>query len=155
MVSEYGALNSFNIRVYGLLLNDTPTVLVTDEYRFGMEMTKFPGGGLQFGEGSMDCLKRECLEELGQEIEVVRHFYTTDYFQRSEFHKDQQLLSIYYLIRTAGPVQFIVSSAPFDFEREEGAQSFRWVALEELKEDELTFPVDRKVACMLKNECLS
>jgi hypothetical protein len=41
----------FNIRVYGLLINKQQEVLVTDEYRIGMYMTKFPGGGLEYGEG--------------------------------------------------------------------------------------------------------
>ncbi len=36
----------FNIRVYALLINEKNEVLITDEFRFGKEMTKFPGGGL-------------------------------------------------------------------------------------------------------------
>src|SRR5688572_17198882 len=91
-------MKRFNVRVYGILIKNA-AVLVTDEYRMGMEITKFPGGGLEFGEGTIDCIKRECLEELNEEIEVMSHVYTTDFFQASAFHKEEQLLSIYYRIK--------------------------------------------------------
>ena len=45
------AEKKFNIRVYGLLINDRNEILVSDEFRMGVFMTKFPGGGLKFGEG--------------------------------------------------------------------------------------------------------
>jgi 8-oxo-dGTP pyrophosphatase MutT (NUDIX family) len=48
----------FNIRVYGLVIRQGK-VLLTDEIRFGIPMTKFPGGGLKPGEGTVDCLRRE------------------------------------------------------------------------------------------------
>ena len=53
----------FNIRVYGILVNDQDQVLVADEYIRGGYYTKFPGGGLEFGEGTRDWLKREFKEE--------------------------------------------------------------------------------------------
>lgn len=142
----------FNIRVYGLLIRDG-FVLVTDEYRMGIKMTKFPGGGLRYGEGTIDCLKRECLEELGQEIEVVEHFYTTDYFQPTLFLPvQQQLISIYYLIRLTGPECFHVSVKPFDFtEMTEGSQTFRWIPLNGIVENDFTLPVDKKVAIRLRD----
>ena len=36
-----------------------------------MYVTKFPGGGMEFGEGTIDCIKRECMEEFGEEVEVT------------------------------------------------------------------------------------
>lgn len=60
-------ISKVNIRVYGLIFCKG-LLLITDEFRLGMPMTKFPGGGLIKGEGTIDCLKRECMEELGQEI---------------------------------------------------------------------------------------
>lgn len=142
-------MSIFNIRVYGLLLGDNNRVLVTDEFRMGTEMTKFPGGGLTWGEGIHDCLKREFREELGCEIEVVRHFYTTDFFQLSAFHTDHQLISIYYVVRNTSPLSVKASTKKFDFERTEGGQAFRWIPLTELVAEEFTFPIDKKVAMML------
>ncbi len=124
--------------------------MVTDEYRMGHEMTKFPGGGLEFGEGPEDCIVRECFEEFGQEFEVVRHFYTTGFFQVSAFNKNDQLISIYYLVKPKENCRFRISEAKFDFtERVDGAQAFRWIALADLSPGDMTWPVDRKVAELL------
>ena len=54
----------FNIRVYGIVVNDRNELLVSDELVKGMQFTKFPGGGLEWGEGTQDCLVREFREEL-------------------------------------------------------------------------------------------
>jgi len=39
-------MNKFNLRVYGILINEKKQVLVSDEYIRGNYYTKFPGGGL-------------------------------------------------------------------------------------------------------------
>src|SRR5438067_57377 len=92
----------FNVRVYGILIKEE-SVLITDECVYGQLITKFPGGGLQFGEGLIDCLKREFREELEMDIEVANHFYTTDFFQSSAFNEKQQVISIYYLVKAISP----------------------------------------------------
>lgn len=135
----------FNIRVYGILIEDGK-ILVTDEYRMNMRMTKFPGGGLEFGEGTIDCIKREAREEFGQEIEVIDHFYTTDIFQVSAFNPNEQLISIYYRIRFTTPARFKISERLYDFTNVEGAQAFRWIPLGELSAEAMTFPIDKVVA---------
>lgn len=151
----------FNIRVYGLLINAHNEVLVTDEFRFGKEMTKFPGGGLRWGEGMIDCLKRECREELGCEIEIVKHFYTTDFFQQSAFHADHQLISIYYLVKEVPPalkgektkILFAEKHEPnHPFRDKRVSQSFRWIPISKINPDDFTFPVDKKVARMLNKD---
>jgi ADP-ribose pyrophosphatase YjhB (NUDIX family) len=141
----------FTIRVYGLIISDQKEVLVTDEFQLNMRMTKFPGGGLDFGEGTVDCLRREMMEECNQEIEDIRHFYTTDFFQKALFWEDHQLISIYYMARLKEPAKFRISTVAFDFpEMVNGNQSFRWVSVESLNPDEFTFPIDKHVAFLLK-----
>ncbi|EPB65599.1 putative protein RfaE, domain II, partial [Ancylostoma ceylanicum] len=88
--------NRFNIRVYGILINEHNEVLISDEHRWGMSFTKFPGGGLEWGEGLKDCLIREFREELSINIEIGELFYCTDFFVESAFKKTDQLISIYY-----------------------------------------------------------
>jgi ADP-ribose pyrophosphatase YjhB (NUDIX family) len=127
--------------------------LITDEFRLGMPMTKFPGGGLEFGEGTIDCLRRECREELDQEIEIIRHFYTTDYFQPTFLLSEpQQLISIYYLIKLKDPQNLQTAGDASSLEKTDGAQLFRWVSLSGLSPEILTFPIDKKVLEMLKAE---
>ncbi len=141
----------FVIRVYGLLLSNDNQILFSDENRYGVRMTKFPGGGLKFGEGPEDCLRREAMEEFGQPAEIISHFYTTGFFQKALFYEDHQLISIYYRIRIPGEITFPVSLKPFDFiDEKDGSQSFRWKDLNTLHPDDLSFPVDKHVAGMLE-----
>src|SRR3982750_4232419 len=91
-------MHFFNIRVYGILVNDKNQVLVSDEYIRGNYYTKFPGGGLEFGEGTRDCLAREFMEEMNLKVEVGEHLYTTDFFQMSAFNPKFQIVSIYYYV---------------------------------------------------------
>ena len=95
----------FNIRVYGILINDG-NILVNEELINGKKIIKFPGGGLVWGEGTKDCLKREWKEELNLDIEVGDHFYTTDFFQPSAFD-NSQVISIYYRITANIPDSII------------------------------------------------
>jgi 8-oxo-dGTP diphosphatase len=145
-------INTFTIRIYGLIINPFNEILITDEFQLGVKMTKFPGGGLEFGEGPIDCLKREFKEECNkQEIKNIRHFYTTDFYQKALFYENYQLISIYYLAEIQSPIQFKISEIPFDFENmENGNQSFRWVKIDTLNTDEFTFPIDKIVLDKLK-----
>lgn len=141
----------FNIRVYSLILNENKdSILVSDEFQQNMRMTKFPGGGLEFGEGTIDCLHREALEEFGQDIKIIKHFYTTDFFQKSLFHEDHQLISIYYFAEFIETPKFKISDKPFNYGSDEnGKQSFRWIKLEEVTPELFTLPVDKVVAEMI------
>ena len=146
------AVSRFNIRVYGIWIDEDDRVLLSDEYFRGTYMTKFPGGGLQPGEGAIDGLKREWQEELGVDIEILNHFYTTDFFQQSAFHLDAQIVSIYYRVSPVETPNIAFKTKPMDFEvLEEGAEAFRKVRLSELMEKEMTFPIDKRVVQLLKH----
>lgn len=146
-------IKHFNIRVYGILKNQFDEVLVSDEFIFDTLMTKFPGGGLKFGEGPEECLIRECLEEFGQETEIIEHFYTTGFFQEAYYFKNHQLISIYYTIRLKSDPSFKISEKAFDFPAGiNGSQSFRWISLQDCEPDTFTFPIDRYVVKLLKNK---
>lgn len=136
----------FNIRVYGIVIKDG-NLLVTDEFRLGRFMTKLPGGGLELGEGTIDCIRREFKEELNQEVEAAEHFYTTDFYQVSYLlDPPQQIISIYYNIEIKSPLNFKTTKTKFDFAAIEGRQSFRWLPLAKLSPQALTLPIDKVVA---------
>ncbi len=143
---------TLTIRVYALIGTDAGELLLSDEYRFGMRMTKFPGGGLQFGEGTIECLQREAKEELGQELCDIRHFYTTDFFIESQFHPGRQIVAVYYLASLTKPTDLNVVNKPFCFDDVEGSQSFRYVNLNSIDMEHLTFPSDRAVLAILKQK---
>ena len=142
----------YSIRVYMLIINERNEILIRDEFLLDMKMTKFPGGGMEYGEGTLSCLQREAMEEFGQELANIRHFYTTDYYQKACFFRDHQLISIYYLAELTEDLKVKISDKPFDFpEFTGGQQSLRWVSLNEIEQEDLTFPIDRKVIGMLKD----
>ena len=139
----------FNVRVYGLLINNQNEVLVSDEQEYGMRFTKFPGGGLEYGEGLTDGLKREFMEECNAEIEVLGHFYTTDFFVKSAFN-DSQIISVYYLVKNINKLDLSIKTKVFDFDGEgDVLQAFRWLKLDTLSADDFTFPIDKYVAKLL------
>lgn len=133
----------FNVRVYGILVSEG-LILLSDEQINGFFFTKLPGGGLEFGEGTLDCLKREFMEETALEVEVVKHFYTTEVFQVSAFNKTHQVISIYYL------VEAMALDRPLRIEAQEINQEFKWVNLSELSETDFTFPIDKMLVPQLK-----
>ena len=140
------------IRVYGIYLDKQKGLLVSDELIKGMNITKFPGGGLEFGEGTIDCLKREMIEETGFEFKILTHFYTTDYYVQSVFDPNRQVVSIYYLMEPVKELTIRIAEKPFDFlTNEEGSQSFRFISIDEINENQFTLSIDRHVALLLRD----
>lgn len=143
-------MSYFNVRVYGLLINHNNEILVSDEEEYGFRFSKFPGGGLEFGEGLIDGLKREFVEECNAEIDVISHFYTTDFFEKSSFN-DSQVISVYYLVKEQAPLQLAFKTKIYDFDAQgEVLQAFRWVKIKDLDIEEITFRTDKTVAALLK-----
>lgn len=145
-------MSYFNVRVYGLLINHDNEVLVSDEEEYGFRFSKFPGGGLELGEGLIDGLKREFMEECEAEVDVLAHFYTTDFYEKSSFN-DSQVISVYYLVKEKAPLKLAFKDKIYDFDGEgELLQAFRWVKIEDLAIDEITFKTDKTVAQLLKDQ---
>jgi ADP-ribose pyrophosphatase YjhB (NUDIX family) len=146
--------SKFNVRVYFLLISeDGNQILLADEIIGGRAYTKFPGGGLEFGEGPEDCVRREAIEELGQEVEIKAHFYTTGFFIQSAFRPTDQVLSIYYTTQLMGAQQFRTTAIKHDFSQSENdEESFRWVNIRSISKDDFDFPADQYVAQMLTSQ---
>tara|TARA_B110000285_G_scaffold235522_1_gene317781 strand:- start:628 stop:1773 length:1146 start_codon:yes stop_codon:yes gene_type:complete len=96
-------VSRFNVRVYGMILDETGERLLICNERLpdGSYAQKFPGGGVELGEGVMDAWWRECQEELGCQpaMQSVELFHTVETFIRSIFRPDDQLIALYYVCR--------------------------------------------------------
>jgi ADP-ribose pyrophosphatase YjhB (NUDIX family) len=145
------------LRVYGILINEKNEILVSDEFIRGNMYTKFPGGGLEFGEGTRDCLVREFMEEMNLRVEVGEHLYTTDFFQISAFNTAQQIVSIYYKVEALEQIAVPLRDKPFDFDEQQMAvyhqrgetETFRMIPLEAFSAASVSLPIDKVVAEMV------
>jgi len=150
------AIDRFTIRVYGILFDENKRVLLSDEFIRGDYFTKFPGGGMEFGEGTRDCLQREFKEETGLNVTVGEHIYTTDYYQQSAFNPNDQIISIYYFVHAEDTNGLTVKTKVFDFELHQisdpkgQSEVLRWIDWNEFNEDCVSLPIDKIVVRMLK-----
>src|SRR6185437_4424958 len=150
----------FTIRVYGILINEKKQVLVSDELIRGNYYTKFPGGGLELGEGTRDCLKREFKEEMNLDVQVEEHIYTTDYFQISAFNPADQIISIYYFVKALEEITAPLRDREFDFDEEQlkiyqranEIETFRFIDWNNFSDESVTLPIDKIVVAMIKEE---
>lgn len=143
-------MDKFNLRVYGLLLNEKREILLSSELRHGKHMIKFPGGGLEFGEGQKECLRREFQEECNIDIEVGELFYVSDFLQVSAFRPNEQLISFYYWVKYDSTES--LHTFPFDIEHTKEGEKQVWRPLDELKSEDMTFPIDQAVVGKLLAE---
>lgn len=144
------SVSRFNIRVYGLLVH-AGRLLVSDEMIHGAHVTKFPGGGMEPGEGTLDCLRREIKEEMGMEALGLDHFYTTDFFQLSAYRPEDQIVSIYYTFHVKDPGTVKDGERAAGNGAEEG-QRFRWIPLGKARVEDVDLPIDRVVMKQLIGE---
>ncbi len=148
----------FNIRVYGILINLQKQVLVSDEFIRGAYITKFPGGGLEFGEGTRECLAREFMEEMQLNVKVTGHIYTTDFYQQSAFNAAHQIISVYYFAEALEPIKAPLRNKAFDFDARElkmyeetgETETFRFIDWDDFSEESVSLPIDKIVAAMIK-----
>jgi 8-oxo-dGTP diphosphatase len=149
------------IRVYGIVVI-RQSILVSDELIRGMRITKFCGGGLEEGEGTKTCLQREFKEELGIDVTIGEHIYTTDFYQPSAFRKGDQILSIYYRVYPNDESLIVENNTAFNFtksqleayEQTKQIESVRLIPLEQFSANDVTLPIDKVVAQIIQQSNL-
>jgi 8-oxo-dGTP diphosphatase len=131
----------FNIRVYALIVNDN-RLLVSEEQHGSVFLRKFPGGGLQFGEGILQALHRELKEELNAEVENASLFSVTEDFVVSFLNNKQQVIGVHYLVELKQDYsdEYLKNN---HLELENGHIHFKWMLLDNLTADDFTSPVDK------------
>lgn len=143
------SMQRFNIRVYALIIKDNH-ILLADETINDFSFTKFPGGGLEFGEGLLDALKRELMEEGEIELLNATHFYTTDFFQVSAFNSSDQIISVYYYVNA--DINWEEFESDQSVEGKQHSVKLYFKPLDQLQDKDLTFPIDKVVLKMLSVE---
>lgn len=137
-------MKGFTIRVY-MLIEHNGKLLLSDEIIAGNPYVKLPGGGLEWGEGLRDAALREAREELGQEVEIVDHHYTTDFFLESRFFPKQQVIAVYFIARLPHAHQIAAVGLLNGTDRlARGEESFRWALASDQLIEELSFETDRR-----------
>ncbi|MEZ4804977.1 MAG: NUDIX domain-containing protein [Bacteroidia bacterium] len=144
-------IERFNLRVYGIVIKED-TILLADEDINGFAFTKFPGGGVELGEGLVDALKREFMEEGELNINACTHFYTTDFFQTSAFKPEEQIISVYYKVDVNIDWEEFKSDQSTPLKQHNLRLYFN--KLKNLDENQLTFPIDKVVLTKLKQELI-
>ena len=132
----------FVIRVYGFIINDDNEILIAEEFHYDTFMRKFPGGGLEYGEGIVDCLRRELREELGFDLAVMEQVYITPSFATSAFNKSAQVIGVYYRVNPIAEMLFLYREnklAP----TENGKENFKWISIDALAKSDFTFATDQ------------
>jgi ADP-ribose pyrophosphatase YjhB (NUDIX family) len=137
-------IDKINVRVYACAVKDNKVLTLFEEYA-GEQLVKFPGGGLEFGEGLIDCLHREFDEELNVKIEVLEHFYTQEDFLVSKFRENEQLLTIYYLVKILNEEDFLIVDSCIE--------KTEWIDINS-KENPFKLPIDMIVFEKLKEKFL-
>ena len=135
-------IDKINIRVYAIFLNEKNELMALDEGYAGEKLIKLPGGGLEFGEGTIECLHREFAEELNLKIEVLEHFYTQEDFLVSRFRENEQLLTIYYTVNILNLEDLNIL--------DDSIENVKWISLHE--ENPLPLPIDKIVFEKLKEK---
>jgi len=130
--------------VYACVVKDKKVLTLFEEYA-GEPLMKFPGGGLEFGEGLKECLKREFAEELNVDVEIGEHFYTQEDFLVSRFRDNEQLLTIYYLVNIVNEEDFIILDPCIE--------KAEWLSIDQ-PENPFSLPIDRIVFDKLKQKFL-
>ena len=138
-------IKSFNLRVYALII-DEEYILVSRELIMGKYLYKFPGGGLEYGEGLTEGIQRESMEEMNQNLKDIEHFYTTDFYQQSQFDSKDQLIAIYYKAKLTSKINNKLKVPIEDF------PVFEWKKIIDFSGEDLHFPTDKFVFNLLKNQ---
>ncbi|WP_265428320.1 NUDIX domain-containing protein [Chryseobacterium sp. YIM B08800] len=137
-------IDNINVRVYACVVKDKKVLTLFEEYA-GEPLMKFPGGGLEYGEGLTDCLKREFEEELNVNIEIVEHLYTQEDFLVSRFKENEQLLTIYYMVNIINEEDFIILDPCIE--------KIDWISIDST-ENPFSLPIDKIVFDILKEKFL-
>ena len=95
--------------------------------------------------GAVTMAMTESMEEMNQNLKDIEHFYTTDFFQQSQFDSKDQLIAIYYKAKLTSKINNKLKVPIKDF------PVFEWKKIIDFSKKDLHFPTDKFVFNLLKN----
>ncbi len=140
-------IDKFNVRVYALIVNGHK-LLVSKEQIDHIKMFKFPGGGLEFGEGLKDAILRELKEELKLTPLKIEQFYISESFVQSQLRDNEQVLAVYYRIWYKGDLELRSIEQATTFGSKNNL-SFEWRNLDDTLLKVLSFDTDKEALTRL------
>ena len=130
----------FTARCYALIVSDTGRLLVMKERWRDVDLNKLPGGGLELGEGLLECLNRELKEEFARfEPCQWSHLHTPTHYFTSQFRPDEQLLLTYF--KAVAPVK--EQRWALNPEESENLLGIEWLSLRKENRSWFTLESDR------------
>lgn len=91
------------IGVYAVIIKDNQMLMV--HTRSGSKnIINFPGGAVESGEGFIEAVKRECLEELGMKVEIKKFLHSSKLLYVHDDFPDNYMYNLYFLAATDGSV---------------------------------------------------
>jgi ADP-ribose pyrophosphatase YjhB (NUDIX family) len=130
------------VRVYGFLEDAHGRVLVSAERFRGKPLVKYPGGGVEWGEGIREALVREFQEELKLDVTVGDLVYFNEFPVVSAFDPEVQVFSFFYRVVAAGPMEF-TTYPEVEVPLEDGERAV-WVPLAELATVAFTYMIEQE-----------
>jgi mutator protein MutT len=132
----------YTVRVYGILVNEQKEVLLSREKIGDFAFLKFPGGGLDAGEGIAEALVREFGEETGLTITGKELLYVSDFYAESKFLPGKAVIAVYYIVKIRRDAIGDFHPKEKDFSREHSME-LQWMKVNDVKPEDFTFESDR------------
>lgn len=111
-----------------------------DDQKEFHDLWQLPGGGLEFGESTEDCILRECREELNAKVKI--EYMLPKIFHRVYKNKWHGLLITYVCS---------LESLEADIKLNEEASEWKWFAYEEISNLK-TFPLIKPILELVKEK---
>ena len=98
--------------VRAVILRNDSVLVQRKKYEDGEVRFTLPGGAPESGETLQEGLSRECLEEIGTEIEIVDLIHVADYFKIRKTEPPTQRQLVEFLFRCRVPDQYVARNGP-------------------------------------------
>ena len=140
-------MGTFNLRSYAVIVKNGQLLTSKEYYNIPKKLLlKLPGGGLEFGEGPGEALKRELSEELNIDAQIGEIFYVSHKATPSIFD-NSLVISFFWDVKTwKGSIQ---TNNKIKHDQKSGWQMLNWINLSEINIEDFSFQADQEAILKL------